>query len=209
MLDTEYILTHGVFLSLLCAGQGDLSQNLWLPRICYLLFQSEREQLSQLWLLLLLLSVSFTSKWAKEKSPPLWCNSLWGDELLISSSRQLAGGGTVNCLQSPGLTRFDILLLSYLDNILRSALLPSLQGAQGNKIINSVSSISHILTRGRKPWPSEYPVLVQSGRMREHMLGASFFCSAILLWHHWVAGWWLTSSCMIQDTSVKFEDPKE
>lgn len=29
--------------------------------------------------------------------------------------------------------------------------LPSLQGAQGNKIINSVSSISHILTRGGSP----------------------------------------------------------
>ena len=62
------------------------------------------------------------------------------------------GGGTVNCLQFPGLTWFDILLLSYLDDIPRPVLFTlseqePWQGAQDNKIINSVSGISHILLR--------------------------------------------------------------
>lgn len=86
--------------------------------------------------------------------------------------------------------------------------LPSLQGAQGNKIINSVSSISHILTRGGGPDHQRISCTGSGGRMRGDMLGASFFCSAILYdtigWH----GGGLTSSCMIQDTTVKFEDPR-
>lgn len=148
MLDIEYILTHGVFLSLLCAGQGDLSQNLWLPRICYLL-QSEREQLSQFWLLLLL-SVSFTSELRKKVLP---YDAIALGRCAVDILQQTTGGEValwiVFTVQGwHGLTFyfFPIWMTSW-----DLSSLPSLQGAQDNKIINSVSSISHILTRGGSP----------------------------------------------------------
>lgn len=173
----------------------------------------EREQLSQFWLILLLLSVSFTSNWAKKKSRLVWCNSLGEMSCWYLPADNCGGDGTVNCLHCPGLTCFDILLLSYLDNILRSVLftLPEQepwQGAQGNKIINSVSSVSHILTSGGSP---------------DHQ--------SILHWFRvegWRETWWVPLSSVVtysmtalggmmvaniilylSHALVKFEDPKK
>ena len=133
----------------------------------------EREQLSQFWLILLLLSVSFTSNWAKKKSRLVWCNSLGEMNCWYLPADNWVGGW--HCKLS-SLSRADmfwhftsILLTFYFYPIwMRDEVLTTRVSCTGSE------------------WKDD-------GRHG----GCLFLLWWHTLWQHWVAWWWLTSSCMI------------
>lgn len=196
----------GVFEFIVCAGQWDLSQNLCFPRICYL--QSERDSwanfdyfyCSSQWISQvseLRKKVSLMTQIALGRWPVDIFQQTTGREVALWIVFTVQGWHGLTFYFYPiWITSWD--LPSY----------PPCREPRATKSLILASSISHILTREEaltirisctgSEWKDE-------GRHAGQLLSSAVPSSMTPLGGMVVP----TSSCMIQDTSVKFEDPKE